>query len=74
MAALLLLLGVLVGADVLRMASDHAQKQKQVFGFGSGSNWKKYDWSILTTYVPTESSGGFDQIDPRLVEHAHANG
>jgi hypothetical protein len=69
MAALLLLLGVL-------LAQKQKQKQKQVVGFGSSSNWKKkeHHWSILPTHAPTESGGGFDQIDPGLVEHAHANG
>ena len=45
-----------------------------MFGFGSGDNWKHYDWGVITTYVPTESTNGFSAIDPALVAHAHAHG
>ena len=48
--------------------------QKQVMGFGSGSNWPQYDWTVVTTYVPTESTNGFEAIDPAMVKLAHSHG
>ena len=45
--------------------------RREVFGFGSG-NWRGFDWSVLTTVVPTALHPA--DIDPQLVCHAHAHG
>lgn len=45
--------------------------RREIFGFGSG-NWEHFDWSVLTTVVPTALHP--TDIDPQLICHAHAHG
>jgi di-N-acetylchitobiase len=47
------------------------RSRTEIFGFGSG-NWRSFDWSTLTTVVPTALD--LTTIDPQLVCRAHANG
>lgn len=45
--------------------------RREIFGFGSG-NWEYFDWSVVTTVVPTALHPA--EIDPLLICHAHEHG
>ena len=64
-----MLLCAIASAPIVAVASS-----REVFGFGGGSNWRLYDWSVLTTYVDVSSVNGFDTIDQELVKLAHQHG